>query len=172
MGLLRAGEAALLLLFAYAGFENTAAPAGEFKNPRRDVPFALIAQIVIVTVIYSAVQWIALGTLPGVARSETPLADAARTLLDAGFVVVCSGGGGIPVTRSADGGLVIGTCNGFQILCEAHLLPGVLIRNKTLSFICERVHVRVENAATPFTRASASSPITRRPRSAPATTAR
>ena len=36
------GEAALLLLFAYAGFENTAAPAGEFKNPRRDVPFALI----------------------------------------------------------------------------------------------------------------------------------
>ena len=47
------GEAALLLLFAYAGFENTAAPAGEFKNPRRDVPFALIAQIVIVTLIYS-----------------------------------------------------------------------------------------------------------------------
>ena len=37
------GEAALLLLFAYAGFENTAAAAGEFKNPRRDVPFALIA---------------------------------------------------------------------------------------------------------------------------------
>ena len=54
---------------------------------------------------------------------------------------------------AADGGLVIGTCNGFQILCEAHLLPGALTRNRTLSFICERVHVRVENAATPFTRA-------------------
>jgi phosphoribosylformylglycinamidine synthase subunit PurQ / glutaminase len=50
-----------------------------------------------------------------------------------------------------DGGLVIGTCNGFQILCEAHLLPGALTRNRTLSFICEGVHVRVENAATPFT---------------------
>jgi amino acid transporter len=75
------GEAALLLLFAYAGFENTAAPAGEFKNPRRDVPFALIAQIVIVTLIYSAVQAVALGTLPGVAQSQTPLADSARLFL-------------------------------------------------------------------------------------------
>lgn len=75
------GEAALLLLFAYAGFENTAAPAGEFKNPRRDIPFALITQIVIVTLIYTAVQWVALGTLPGVAQSETPLADAARGFL-------------------------------------------------------------------------------------------
>lgn len=75
------GDAVLLLLFAYAGFENTAAPAGEFKNPRRDVPFALIVQIAIVTLIYSAVQWVALGTLPGVTGSETPLADAAARFL-------------------------------------------------------------------------------------------
>jgi APA family basic amino acid/polyamine antiporter len=75
------GEAALLLLFAYAGFENTAAPAGEFKNPRRDVPFALVTQIVLVTLLYTAVQWVALGTLPGLATSETPLADAGRLFL-------------------------------------------------------------------------------------------
>ncbi|HET9212988.1 MAG TPA: amino acid permease [Thermoanaerobaculia bacterium] len=75
------GDAVLLLLFAYAGFENTAAPAGEFKNPRRDVPFALITQIVIVTLIYSAVQWVALGTLPGVVNSPTPLADAAARFM-------------------------------------------------------------------------------------------
>ncbi len=75
------GEAALLLLFAYAGFENTAAPAGEFKNPRRDIPFALVVQIVLVTLIYSAVQWVALGTLPNLAQSETPLADSARLFL-------------------------------------------------------------------------------------------
>lgn len=75
------GEAALLLLFAYAGFENTAAPAGEFKNPRRDIPFALVANITIVTLIYTAVQWVALGTLPNLARSETPLADAAQIFL-------------------------------------------------------------------------------------------
>jgi len=52
---------------------------------------------------------------------------------------------------AADGGLVIGTCNGFQVLCEAHLLPGALTRNRSLSFVCDRVHVRVENAQTPFT---------------------
>jgi amino acid transporter len=75
------GAAVLLLLFAYAGFENTAAPAGEFKNPRRDVPFALVVQIAIVTLIYTAVQWVALGTLPGVTGSETPLADAAQRFL-------------------------------------------------------------------------------------------
>ncbi|HVG07732.1 MAG TPA: APC family permease [Thermoanaerobaculia bacterium] len=75
------GEAALLLLFAYAGFENTAAPAGEFKNPRRDIPFALVANITIVTLIYTAVQWVALGTLPNLVESKTPLADAAQIFL-------------------------------------------------------------------------------------------
>lgn len=49
------------------------------------------------------------------------------------------------------GGLVLGICNGFQILTEAGLLRGVLMRNKTLRFICENVHIRVENDKTPFT---------------------
>ncbi len=75
------GEAALLLLFAYAGFENTAAAAGEFKNPRRDVPFALLVEIGIVTLLYVAVQWVALGTVPDLGNSETPLADGARIFL-------------------------------------------------------------------------------------------
>lgn len=75
------GGAALLLLFAYAGFENTAAPAGEYRNPRRDIPFALLVEIGTVTLLYLAVQWVALGTLPGLAGSETPLADAAAGFL-------------------------------------------------------------------------------------------
>jgi len=49
------------------------------------------------------------------------------------------------------GGLVIGICNGFQILVEAGLLPGALVRNKTIHFICKFVSLRVENADTPFT---------------------
>jgi len=49
------------------------------------------------------------------------------------------------------GGLVLGICNGFQILCEGGLLPGALMRNKGLRFICRHVHIRVENTATPFT---------------------
>ncbi|MGH2651918.1 MAG: phosphoribosylformylglycinamidine synthase subunit PurQ, partial [Actinomycetota bacterium] len=49
------------------------------------------------------------------------------------------------------GGPVVGVCNGFQILCEAGLLPGALIRNHTLSFICRRIRVRVESTRTPLT---------------------
>ncbi|HEY7784954.1 MAG TPA: phosphoribosylformylglycinamidine synthase subunit PurQ [Pyrinomonadaceae bacterium] len=49
------------------------------------------------------------------------------------------------------GGFVLGICNGFQILCEAGLLPGALIRNRDLHFICEHVYVRTETTDTPFT---------------------
>ncbi|HJZ82581.1 MAG TPA: phosphoribosylformylglycinamidine synthase subunit PurQ [Pyrinomonadaceae bacterium] len=52
---------------------------------------------------------------------------------------------------AARGNLVLGICNGFQILCEAGLLPGALIRNRDLHFICDYVSVRVENTETPFT---------------------
>jgi phosphoribosylformylglycinamidine synthase len=56
------------------------------------------------------------------------------------------------VVRFANtGGLVIGICNGFQVLTEAGLLPGVLLRNKSLLFICKYLHLRVENASTKFT---------------------
>ncbi len=49
------------------------------------------------------------------------------------------------------GGLVMGICNGFQILLEAGLLAGAMLRNRSLHFVCRDVHIRVENAATPFT---------------------
>ena len=56
---------------------------------------------------------------------------------------------------AAEGGLVIGICNGFQILCEARLLPGALARNEGLRFVCRHVNLRVETASTPFTSACA-----------------
>jgi phosphoribosylformylglycinamidine synthase len=61
-----------------------------------------------------------------------------------------------PVMRAVErfarsGGLVLGICNGFQILCEAGLLPGALMRNRGLRFICRHVHIRVESTATPVT---------------------
>ena len=59
------------------------------------------------------------------------------------------------VKREAERGkLVFGSCNGFQILCEAGLLPGVLIRNNVMQFRCQPVHLRVETSATPFTNAA------------------
>jgi phosphoribosylformylglycinamidine synthase len=54
--------------------------------------------------------------------------------------------------HAARGGLVLGVCNGFQILCESGLLPGVLMRNAALKFICRDVYLRVERSDTPFTR--------------------
>jgi phosphoribosylformylglycinamidine synthase subunit PurQ / glutaminase len=54
---------------------------------------------------------------------------------------------------STSGGLVLGICNGFQILCESGLLPGALMRNVGLKYVCKPVQVRVENADTPFTNA-------------------
>lgn len=95
------GQAALLLLFAYAGFENTASAAGEHKNPQRDVPFALITMIVVVTLLYTLIQLIALGTVPDLAAhvGGAPLAVAASlivaawagTLMTAGAVVSIGG---------------------------------------------------------------------------------
>lgn len=55
------------------------------------------------------------------------------------------------VRHANEGGLVLGVCNGFQVLCEAGLLPGALMRNASLRFVCRDVHLRVENAETPFT---------------------
>jgi phosphoribosylformylglycinamidine synthase len=56
------------------------------------------------------------------------------------------------VKKFADkGGFVLGICNGFQILCEAGLLPGALIRNRDLHFICEHIYVRTETTDSPFT---------------------
>ncbi len=64
-----------------------------------------------------------------------------------------------PVMKSVEkfansGGLVLGICNGFQILCEAGLLPGAMMRNSGLRFICRHVHIRVEQTDTPFTNAA------------------
>jgi phosphoribosylformylglycinamidine synthase subunit PurQ / glutaminase len=53
--------------------------------------------------------------------------------------------------KQFEGGLVIGICNGFQILCEAGLLPGALLRNRGLKYICEHVNIRVEQTETPYT---------------------
>jgi phosphoribosylformylglycinamidine synthase subunit PurQ / glutaminase len=64
---------------------------------------------------------------------------------------------------AAAGGIVIGICNGFQILCESGLLPGALVRNRGLHFICEHVHVRVERHDSPFTNAAGAGATLRLP---------
>lgn len=85
-------RASLLLIFAFGGFENASVPAEEAKNPRRDLPFALIGAIVVTTFVYVSIQVVALGTLPTLAQSATPLASAAaRFLGPAGGALVTAG---------------------------------------------------------------------------------
>ena len=67
------------------------------------------------------------------------------------------------IAHAESGGLVIGICNGFQILCEAHLLPGALIRNRGLKLRCEYLHVRVETTNSPFTNACRKGQVLRIP---------
>ena len=70
--------------------------------------------------------------------------------------------GGV-VKFARGGGLVLGICNGFQILCEAGLLPGALVRNAGLQFVCQEVCLRVEEADTPFTRETKKGQLLRLP---------
>ena len=67
------------------------------------------------------------------------------------------------VDFAEQGGIVVGICNGFQILCEAGLLPGALTRNDTLQFRCEWATIRTETSQTPFTRRIANGRVLRVP---------
>lgn len=102
------GEAALLLLFAYAGFENIPAAAGEFRNPRRDVPFALLTMIAVVTLIYASVQLVAQGTLANLAASQTPLADAAASFSGEGLALILTIGATISILGTNSNTMLFG----------------------------------------------------------------
>lgn len=85
-------EVALFMLFAYAGFENLGVPAGEYKNPRRDLPLALLVGILIIAAIYVLAQLGAMSALPDLSTSETPIASAAAALIGPiGAIIVTVG---------------------------------------------------------------------------------
>ena len=76
-------QATLLLVFAYMGFEGAVIPGGEMRNPHRDLPFALIVGMTVVTVLYVAVQAVCIGTVPDLAHAARPLSDAAFQMFGA-----------------------------------------------------------------------------------------
>ena len=104
------GKAALLLLFAYGGFENAAAPAGEFVNPKRDVPFALMMVIAITTLLYTLVQLVALGTLPDLASraAGAPLADSAAVVAGVWAGAMMTFGATVSIGGNAAGTTTVG----------------------------------------------------------------
>lgn len=85
-------KAALLLVFAYGGFETALAPMSEAANPRRDAPFALFTALLLCTLIYALIQWVVVGVLPNTAHSPRPLAEVARIAIGpAGAALVAVG---------------------------------------------------------------------------------
>jgi amino acid transporter len=76
-------QAALLLVYAYVGFEGAVIPAGEMRDPGRHLPFALLTGIGVVTLLYVLVQTVCIGTLPQLASSDKPLSDASLRFLGA-----------------------------------------------------------------------------------------
>jgi len=113
-------EAALLLLFAYAGFENTPAAAGEYRNPRRDVPFAMLAMITFVTLTYVAVQAVALGTLPDLAGAESPLAQAAGQFAGPAAVLLLSIGAVVSIFGNLGNTTLIGPRYAFALADDGY----------------------------------------------------
>lgn len=84
-------SAVLVLIYAFVGFESAVIPAGEMKDPKKNAPFALMTAIGIIVAFYILIQVVSIGTLPGLADSERPLADAAQNFVGtygAAFVVI------------------------------------------------------------------------------------
>jgi APA family basic amino acid/polyamine antiporter len=114
---------ALLLIFAFGGYEVVPVVAGEARDPRRAVPFALIMTIAIVTVVMTLAQVVALGTLPGLARSETPLADAAMLFLGAAGAMMITIGAVFSTSGNNIGQALSGSRNLFALAEQGDLPP-------------------------------------------------
>jgi len=118
---------ALLLIFAFGGYETIPVPAGEAKDPRRAVPFAMIATVLVVGAVMILVQIVALGTLPGLAASRTPLADAALLFMGGAGALLMTAGAAVSMTGNNMGQALSGSRN-LYALAEQGDLPRIFGR--------------------------------------------
>ena len=117
-----AASSGLLLIFGFGGYEVVPVVAGETKDPRRAVPFALIVTIAVVTLIMTLTQVVAIGTLPNLATSSTPLASAAAIFLGAGGAALMTFGATMSASGNNMGQALSGTRN-LYALAEHGDLP-------------------------------------------------
>ncbi|HLE64417.1 MAG TPA: amino acid permease [Pyrinomonadaceae bacterium] len=118
-------QAVLLLVYAFSGFEMASIPAGEVRNPRRNLPFAILVAIAVVAVIYILIQIVSVGTLPELASSERPLADAASRFMGTAGGAVISAGAIISITGNLNVVLLSGSRMPFA-MAERKELPSLL----------------------------------------------
>ena len=99
--------AALLLIFAFSGFEMAVVPAGETRDPQRHVAFALLTATGVVALLYVMIQVVCIGTLPGLASSERPLVDASSRFLGATGASIVSVGALISITGTLNSNMLV-----------------------------------------------------------------
>jgi amino acid transporter len=120
-------SAVLLLIYAFVGFEAAVIPAGEVHEPKKTMPFALLTALGIVAVLYILIQIVCIGTLPELAASERPIADAANKFLGsfgASFITI---GALVSIFGNLNGGFLTGSRIPFA-MAEQQELPQVLTK--------------------------------------------
>jgi amino acid transporter len=117
--------AVLLLLYAFVGFEAAVIPAGETRDPQKNMPFALLTALCVVTVLFIFILAVCTGTLPGLAASERPLADAAAQFLGAFGAAFITIGALISISGNLNSGFLTASRMPFA-MAEQKELPRVL----------------------------------------------
>ncbi|HEX5602031.1 MAG TPA: APC family permease, partial [Pyrinomonadaceae bacterium] len=122
-------KSVLLLVYAFTGFEMATIPAGEVRDPQRSLPRALLIAILVVAILYIMIQVVCVGTLPGLAQSQKPLADAGSQFLGAAGGAIISAGAIISIT----GNLNI-------LLLSGSRLPFAMAEQKQLPAFVGSIH--------------------------------
>jgi basic amino acid/polyamine antiporter, APA family len=123
--------AVLLALYAFVGFENAVVPAGETEDPKKNVPLALFMAIGVVFALYILIQTVSIGTLPGIASSERPLADASVVFLGGFGATLITLGAIVSILGNLNSGFLTGS-----------RMPFAMAEHKELPVIISRTHPR------------------------------
>lgn len=124
-------QSVLLLVYAFTGFEMATIPAGEVRDPQRNLPRALLIAILVVAILYIMIQVVCVGTLPGLAQSQKPLADAGSRFLGTAGGAIISAGAIISI---------IGNLN--ILLLSGSRLPFAMAEQKQLPAVIGSIHRR------------------------------
>ncbi len=158
--------AILPLIYAFVGFEAAVIPAGETKDPKKNLPFALLTALAIVTVLFILIQIVAIGTLPGLAESKRPLADAAGQFIGPFGATFIAFGALISILGNLNGGFLASSRLPFA-MAEQNDLPGILAKTHSkfktpyVSILITSIVILVLTIQTSFYKAVAIAVITR-----------
>lgn len=158
--------ATLLLIYAFVGFEATVIPPGESKNPKKDMPFALLTALGIVAVLFILIQIVAIGTLPELAKSEKPLADSASAFMGAFGATFITIGAVISILGNLNGGFLATTRIPFA-MSEQRELPEFIgkthekFKTPYVSILITAIVILIWTLLTSFLAAVAIATITR-----------